>query len=47
MNFLEFYVRRADEELPDFILIDKDNGFLINRLLDERILKRKIKYLVK
>jgi hypothetical protein len=47
MNFLEFYVRRAGEEFSDSILIDEDNRFLINRLLDERISKRKIKYLIK
>jgi hypothetical protein len=40
-------VRRAGEEFPNFILIDEDNRFLIDRLLDERISKRKIKYLVK
>jgi hypothetical protein len=40
-------VRKAGEELPDLILIDKDNRFLMNRLLDERISKKKIEYLVK
>jgi hypothetical protein len=47
MNFLEFYMRRAGEESPDSILIDKDDRFLVNRLLDERISKGKIEYLVK
>jgi hypothetical protein len=47
INFLKFYVRKAGEEFPDLILIDKNNRFLMNRLLDERILKEKIKYLVK
>jgi hypothetical protein len=47
INFLESYVRKIGEESSDFILIDKDNKFLINRLLDERISKRKIKHLVK
>jgi hypothetical protein len=40
-------VRKAGEKLPNSILIDEDNKFLINHLLDERILKGKIKYLVK
>jgi hypothetical protein len=40
-------VRKAGEEFPNLILIDKNNKFLINRLLDERILKEKIKYLIK
>jgi hypothetical protein len=47
MNFLKFYVRRAGEEFSDPILIDKNNRFLIDRLLDERISKGKIKYLIK
>jgi hypothetical protein len=40
-------VRKAGEEFPDSILIDKNDRFLINRLLNERILKGKIKYLIK
>jgi hypothetical protein len=40
-------VRKAGEEFSDFILIDENDRFLINRLLDERILKEKIEYLVK
>jgi hypothetical protein len=40
-------VRRAGEKPPNSILIDEDNRFLINRLLDERISKEKIEYLVK
>jgi hypothetical protein len=40
-------MRKADEKLSDPILIDKNDRFLINRLLDERISKGKIKYLVK
>jgi hypothetical protein len=47
INFLKFYVRRASEEFPDSILIDEDNRFLIDRLLNERISKKKIKYLIK
>jgi hypothetical protein len=47
MNLLEFYVGRAGEEFPDLILIDKNNRFLMNRLLNERISKRKIEYLIK
>jgi hypothetical protein len=47
MSLLEFYVRKADEESPNFILIDKNDRFLIDRLLDERILKKKFKYLIK
>jgi hypothetical protein len=47
INFLKFYVRKVDEKFPDLILIDKNNRFLINRLLDERISKRKIEYLIK
>jgi hypothetical protein len=40
-------VRRADEEFPNPILIDEDDRFLMNRLLNERISKGKVKYLVK
>jgi hypothetical protein len=40
-------VRRAGEEPPGPISIDEDNRFLIDRLLNERISKKKIKYLVK
>jgi hypothetical protein len=47
MNFLKFYVRKTDEKLPDFILIDEDNRFLLNYLLDKRISKGRIKYLIK
>jgi hypothetical protein len=47
MNFLKSYVRRVGEESPNSILIDEDDKFLINRLLDERISKGKIEYLVK
>jgi hypothetical protein len=47
INLLKFYVRRAGEKLPDPILIDEDNRFLVNRLLDERISKEKIEYLIK
>jgi hypothetical protein len=47
INLLESYVRKADEESPDLILIDKNNRFMIDRLLNERILKEKIEYLIK
>jgi hypothetical protein len=47
MNFLEFYVRRIGEEFSNFILIDEDDRFLIDCLLDERISKGKIEYFVK
>jgi hypothetical protein len=47
VSLLESYVRRAGEELPDPISIDEDNRFLMDRLLDERISKKKIKYLIK
>jgi hypothetical protein len=47
INFLEFYVRKAGEKLSDPILIDENDKFLIDRLLDEKILKKKIKYLIK
>jgi hypothetical protein len=40
-------VRKAGEEFPNPILIDKNDRFLVDRLLNERILKKKIKYLVK
>jgi hypothetical protein len=40
-------VRKTGEESPDLILIDKDDKFLIDRLLDERISKEKIEYLIK
>jgi hypothetical protein len=40
-------VRKAGEEPPNPILINKDNKFLVDRLLDERILKKKVKYLIK
>jgi hypothetical protein len=47
MSFLKFYVRKTGEKLPGPILIDKNNRFLVDRLLDERISKEKVKYLVK
>jgi hypothetical protein len=47
INLLKSYVRKTDEEPPNSILIDKDNRFLINRLLNERISKKKIEYLIK
>jgi hypothetical protein len=47
MSLLKFYVRRAVEKFPNSKLIDKNNGFLIDRLLDERISKRNIEYLIK
>jgi hypothetical protein len=47
INFLKFYVRKAGEEFPDSILIDKDDKFLIDRLLNEKFLKEKIEYLIK
>jgi hypothetical protein len=47
MNLLEFYVRKAGEESPDSILIDKDDIFLMNYLLNERISKKRIEYLIK
>jgi hypothetical protein len=40
-------VRRTGEKLPDPILIDEDDKFLINRLLEKKNLKGKIEYLVK
>jgi chromobox protein 1 len=40
-------VRKAGEEFSDFILIDENDKFLIDRLLDERIIKGKIEYLIK
>jgi hypothetical protein len=47
ISFLEFYVRKAGERFSGPISIDKNDRFLINRLLNERILKRKIEYLIK
>jgi hypothetical protein len=47
ISLLKFYVRKAGEESPGSISIDKNNRFPIDRLLDEKILKRKIKYLIK
>jgi hypothetical protein len=47
VNLLEFYVRKAGEKLPDSILIDEDDKFLMNYLLNERISKEKIEYLMK
>jgi hypothetical protein len=47
ISLLEFYVRRTGEKFPDPILIDKNNRFLIDHLLDERISKKKIEYLIK
>jgi hypothetical protein len=40
-------VRKTGEKSPDLILIDENNRFLMNRLLDERISKGKVKYLIK
>jgi hypothetical protein len=47
ISFLKSYVRKTGEEPSNPISIDKDNKFLINRLLDERISKEKIEYLIK
>jgi hypothetical protein len=47
ISFLKSYVRRAGEKLSDSILINKNNRFLIDRLLNERISKGKIEYLIK
>jgi hypothetical protein len=40
-------VRRIGEKPSNPISIDKNDKFLVNRLLDERISKGKIEYLVK
>jgi hypothetical protein len=40
-------VRKIGEESSNLILIDEDDKLLINRLLDERISKEKIEYLIK
>jgi hypothetical protein len=40
-------MRKAGEKLPDPISIDENNRFLIDRLLNEKISKRKIEYLIK
>jgi hypothetical protein len=42
ISLLNFYVRKVDKESPNPILIDKDDRFLIDYLLDERIFKKKI-----
>jgi hypothetical protein len=47
INFLKSYVRKAGEEFSGPILIDENDRFLINRLLNERISKEKIEYLIK
>jgi hypothetical protein len=47
MNLLNFYVRRAGEKSPNSISIDKNDKFLMDRLLDERISKKKFEYLVR
>jgi hypothetical protein len=47
ISLLKSYVRKVNEKPPDPISIDKNNKFLINRLLDERISKKKIEYLIK
>jgi hypothetical protein len=47
INFLKSYVRKADEKSSNPISINKNDRFLINRLLNERILKGKVKYLIK
>jgi hypothetical protein len=47
ISLLESYVRRAGEKSSNPISIDENNRFLMNRLLDERISKKKIKYLIK
>jgi hypothetical protein len=44
---LKSYVRKAGEKFPGPISIDKNNRFLVNRLLEERISKGKIDYLIK
>jgi hypothetical protein len=40
-------VRKAGEKSSDSILIDENNRFLMNRLLNERFSKEKIEYLIK
>jgi hypothetical protein len=40
-------VRRVGEESSGSILFDEDDRFLVNYLLDERISKGKVEYLVK
>jgi hypothetical protein len=47
MNFLKSYVRKVGEESPGSVLIDENDRFLINRLLNERISKEEIEYLIK
>jgi hypothetical protein len=40
-------MRKASEKFSDSILIDKNNRFLVDCLLNERISKKKIEYLIK
>jgi hypothetical protein len=40
-------MRKVGEESPNPISIDENDRFLVDRLLDERISKGKIEYLVK
>jgi hypothetical protein len=47
ISFLKSYVRRTGEKSSNPILIDKDDRFLIDRLLDEKFSNRKIEYLIK
>jgi hypothetical protein len=47
VSLLKSYVRKAGEEPPGSILIDEDDRFLIDRLLNERISKGKIENLIK
>jgi hypothetical protein len=46
ISLLESYMRKADEKFPDPILIDKNDRFLMDCLLNERISKGRIKYLI-
>jgi hypothetical protein len=45
--FFASYIRKVGEKFPNSVLIDKDVRVLVDRLLDKKILKGKIKYLVK
>jgi hypothetical protein len=47
MNFLESYVRRTGDELSNSVSITKNNKCLIDHLLNEKISKAKIEYLIK
>ncbi len=47
ISLLKLYRRRADEEPPEPISLNKDNKYQIESIRKERVLKGKIQFLIK